>query len=152
METRSDKPASSLPSFTWVYGVAALLALAILGVGIYRLTTDGDDWTMLAAGALGLVAVAVTWPIALTLSSSRGGAAAGTDPAVAGLANRLDQMTTLLTRVSDQQLLSDRAKHIAFRDKERDKREEAMREQLEALRSIERNILEREDRLRKKAR
>lgn len=37
-------------------------------------------------------------------------------------------------------------------DKERDKREEAMREQLEALRSIERNILEREDRLRKKAR
>jgi hypothetical protein len=40
----------------------------------------------------------------------------------------------------------------AAADKERDKREEALREQLEALRSIERNILEREDRLRKKAR
>ena len=40
----------------------------------------------------------------------------------------------------------------AAADKERDKREEALRDQLEALRSIERNILEREDRLRKKAR
>jgi len=40
----------------------------------------------------------------------------------------------------------------AAAEKERDKREEALRQQLEALRSIERNILEREDRLRKKAR
>jgi hypothetical protein len=35
-------------------------------------------------------------------------------------------------------------------DKERDKREEALRQQLEALRAIERGILEREERLRKK--
>jgi hypothetical protein len=35
-------------------------------------------------------------------------------------------------------------------DKERDKREEALRQQLEALRSIERGILEREERLRRK--
>lgn len=37
-------------------------------------------------------------------------------------------------------------------DKERDKREEALRQQLDALRSIERGILEREDRLRRKQR
>jgi len=37
-------------------------------------------------------------------------------------------------------------------DRERDKREEALKQQLEALRSIERGILEREDRLRKGAR
>jgi hypothetical protein len=35
-------------------------------------------------------------------------------------------------------------------DKERDLREEALRQQLEALRSIERGILEREERLRKR--
>lgn len=35
-------------------------------------------------------------------------------------------------------------------DRERDKREDALRQQLEALRAIERNILEREDRMRKK--
>jgi septal ring factor EnvC (AmiA/AmiB activator) len=44
------------------------------------------------------------------------------------------------------------ASERAAADKERDKREEALRQQLEALRSIERNILEREDRLRRKAR
>jgi len=36
-------------------------------------------------------------------------------------------------------------------DKERDKREDALRQQLEALRSIERGILEREERMRRKA-
>jgi hypothetical protein len=40
----------------------------------------------------------------------------------------------------------------AAADKERDKREESMRQQLEALRSIERGILEREERLRRKPR
>jgi hypothetical protein len=37
-------------------------------------------------------------------------------------------------------------------DKERDKREEALRQQLEALRAIERGILEREEKLRRKQR
>ena len=37
-------------------------------------------------------------------------------------------------------------------DKERDKREEALREQVEALKAIERGILEREERLRRKER
>lgn len=40
----------------------------------------------------------------------------------------------------------------AAADKERDKREDALRQQLEALRAIERNILEREDRLRRQGR
>jgi hypothetical protein len=40
----------------------------------------------------------------------------------------------------------------ASADKERDKREEALKQQLEALRSIERGILEREERLRRKQR
>jgi len=38
----------------------------------------------------------------------------------------------------------------AAADKERDKREEALRQQLEALRAIERGILEREERLRRR--
>jgi len=48
---------------------------------------------------------------------------------------------------------SDRlAKDRERADKERDKREEGLRQQLEALRSIERGILEREDRMRRKQR
>jgi hypothetical protein len=40
----------------------------------------------------------------------------------------------------------------AAADRERDKREEAMRQQIEALRSIERGILEREERMRRRPR
>ena len=38
----------------------------------------------------------------------------------------------------------------ALSDKERDKREEALKQQLEALRAIERGILEREEKLRRR--
>ena len=42
------------------------------------------------------------------------------------------------------------ARERQFSEKERDKREEALRQQLEALRGIERGIQEREDRLRRR--
>ena len=53
-----------------------------------------------------------------------------------------------LARELDQRAKSEKEREQA--DKERDKREEALRQQLEALRSIERGILEREDRLRRR--
>jgi hypothetical protein len=65
----------------------------------------------------------------------------------------------LLTQIAERQRLArelDRTvraeRERARTDAERDKREEALREQLEALRSIERGILEREERLRRKPR
>ena len=42
------------------------------------------------------------------------------------------------------------AKERALSDRERDKREEALKQQLEALRAIERGILEREEKMRRK--
>jgi hypothetical protein len=55
-----------------------------------------------------------------------------------------------LARELDRAVRAERERVRA--DGERDKREEALREQLEALRSIERGILEREERLRRKPR
>ena len=52
-----------------------------------------------------------------------------------------------LERVSREKLSAERERATA--DRERDKREEALKQQLEALRSIERGILEREDRMRR---
>jgi tetratricopeptide (TPR) repeat protein len=125
----TDRRTPSLPTFTWIYAVALLLALAILSVGFYRLAKDGgNDWTMIAAGGLALVAVAVTWPIALALGS-RGGAGAKAGPDGA-LAAKVDHLATVLHRMSDQQLLSDRAKHIAYRDKERDALRHAIQEDI----------------------
>jgi len=130
MHTERRPP--SAPTFTWIYGIATLLALAILGVGMYRLAkVGGNDWTMIAAGGLALVAVAVTWPIALSLRSR-----AGSSGTVAGhssdgaLVAKFDQVAAALNRISDQQLLSDRAKHIAYRDKERDALRRAIQEDI----------------------
>jgi hypothetical protein len=128
-DRRSQQRPPSLPTFTWVYAVALLLALATLGVGVYRLARDGGtDWTMTAAGALALVAVAVTWPIAAALGS-RAGASGGAASDGAWTA-KVDQLATVLNRISDQQLLSDRAKHIAYRDKERDALRRAIQEDI----------------------
>lgn len=55
-----------------------------------------------------------------------------------------------LGRASQERVRLEREHEQA--DKERDKREEALKQQIEALRSIERSILEREDRLRRKQR
>jgi hypothetical protein len=82
------------------------------------------------------------------------------DPAAPG-AGRFAAL--LLAQVTERQRLArelDRAAKEAERsareraaaDKERDKREETLRQQLDALRTIERNILEREERLRRKPR
>jgi hypothetical protein len=51
-------------------------------------------------------------------------------------------------RIAKERAASERERQAS--DKERDKREDALRQQLEALRAIERGILEREERMRKK--
>jgi hypothetical protein len=67
----------------------------------------------------------------------------------------------LATQVAERQRLAREAERLAKErassererqsaDKERDKREEALRQQLDALRAIERGILDREERMRKK--
>jgi hypothetical protein len=129
--TEEPVPPRSLPTFTWVYVIAAALALAVLGIGIYRLADEtARDWTMLAAGGLSLVAVAVTWPIALTLNAAREANAQAARQLGEALAARLEQVTAQLNVISSQQLLSDRAKHIAYRDKDRDAFRRAVQEEI----------------------
>ena len=57
------------------------------------------------------------------------------------LSREFERLRTELERLTRERALS---------DKERDKREEALKQQLEALRAIERGILEREEKMRRK--
>src|SRR6476646_897564 len=116
------RPACSPPTFTLIYVVAPALALAILFVGFYRLGKDDTDagWTMLAAGGTSLVLVAVTWPLALTINAARRASRLDGDGAATGVSERVDKVLAQLKLIADQQLISDRAKHVAFRDKDRD--------------------------------
>ena len=112
-----------------MYGIALVVAVAMVGIGIY-LAIEMKSWAMLAAGCASLVGVLVTWPLAKALvlnteTESRRRSDLGTI-----LSERLQQISVLLNVVSDQQLLSDRAKQVAFRDKDRDALRRAIKEDL----------------------
>ena len=64
------------------------------------------------------------------------------------LARELERAAREAERAARERDRADRERERA--DKERDKREETLRQQLEALRSIERGILEREEKLRRR--
>lgn len=66
------------------------------------------------------------------------------------LARELERLAREAERAARERERAEKERERA--DKERDKREETLRQQLEALRSIERGILEREEKLRRRQR
>jgi len=69
---------------------------------------------------------------------------------LAGQIAERQRLTREVERLARERAALDK-EHVAA-DKDRDKREEGLRQQLEALRAIERGILEREEKLRRKQR
>ena len=124
--------APSKPSnLNWIYPVVSVAALAVFGVGLYLVLVNpnANQWTMLAAGCLSLIAVGVTWPIAHALTAQRADRAAESEHAQR-VHERLEHICTLMGRVSESQLLSDRAKSVAFREKDRDAIRRAINEEM----------------------
>lgn len=124
-----DQPQKSAGSYAWVYPVAFVLALGIFGVGMY-LAIDGRGWELLAAGCASVVFVLAMWPIALSLQAWRGGAGSTLRETLEPVNERLEQFSVMLNLISEQQLLSDRAKQIAFREKDRDALRRAIAEEI----------------------
>ncbi|HSU67151.1 MAG TPA: hypothetical protein VLJ39_09780 [Tepidisphaeraceae bacterium] len=127
---RSVETSTAPSSLNWIYPVVSVAALIIFGVGLYLVLVDPkNNWTMLAAGCVSLIAVGVTWPIAYALAASRSDLRE--DRQISSrIHDRLEQMTTLVGRVSESQLLSDRAKSVAFREKDRDAIRRAIHEEM----------------------
>ncbi len=100
---------------SWVYGMALLLSLVVFGLGTYLAATD-RTWSMLAAGCVCIVGVLVTWPLALGAYQRAKLAAASSGVLLEASRAQLNA----LERISEQQLISDRAKSVAFREKDRD--------------------------------
>lgn len=112
-----------------MYGIALVVSLVMVGLGIF-LAIENKSWALLAAGCASLVGVLVTWGLGKTIvqnieCESRRRSDLGTI-----LSERLQQLSVLLNVVSEQQLLSDRAKQVAFRDKDRDALRRAIKEDL----------------------
>jgi hypothetical protein len=116
--------------FNWVYILAVMLAITALGCGIYQVVTGSEGWTMVGAGSLGIIAIMVTWPVMTCLFNGSCARATERDAVLQPLLERLDQMTILVNTISEQQLLSDRAKSIAYRVKDREALRGAISEEM----------------------
>jgi hypothetical protein len=112
-----------------IYALTLVLAAAVFGVGLFLCVQKGT-WAMLAAGSVSVIAVLVTWPLAYIAGQSRAAEMRRRDELSGMVSERLQQMSVLLHVITEQQMLSDRAKQVAFRDKDRDALRRAIKEDL----------------------
>jgi hypothetical protein len=116
-------------SFGWMYTLVLLLALGVLGVGIWLALRQGN-WNLMAAGAASVFFVLSVWPLALSLQQARREQGEIIRHINTTLDDRLEQVSILLNLISEQQLLSDRAKSVAFREKDSDALRRAIQEEI----------------------
>jgi hypothetical protein len=111
--------------------------LAALVVGAYLIRQPAARQQMagaalLAAGCLGIIGLIASAPIALSLRAARESHLKHQEALMTALTDRLEQLSILLNLVSEQQLLSDRAKQVAFREKDREAVRRAVQEEMAA--------------------
>jgi hypothetical protein len=116
-------------SLTWIYAFVLVVALTIFAVGI-RMAIVGQGIGLLAAGCVCLVGVMVSFPISMYLAEMSRYALKGQADISTLLTDRLQQISVMLNLISEQQLLSDRAKSVAFREKDRDALRRAIQEEI----------------------
>jgi hypothetical protein len=117
------------PSYNWAYGIALVASLVVLSVGIYQAVRSGS-LALLGVGCGSVVAVLIAWPIAAHLSSFQVASCAQAERALTEINERFEQFSVMLNLISEQQLLSDRAKSVAFRDKDSEALRRAIQEEI----------------------
>jgi len=113
----------------WVYPILLLLSLGILGYGILLLI-EQQIWSVALVGFGCAVVVMATWPLATAMFRAARATEVGCDSVLTPLTERLEQFSVMLNVLSEQQLLSDRAKAVAYRDKDRDALRRAIQEEM----------------------
>ena len=99
-------------SFLWMYALVLVLALVVLGIGIYQVADGGRNYAMLAAGMVSVIAVLLVWLFNINLKAAREEEIRKWDETLGPVNERLQYISVLLNQVSEQQLISERAKGI----------------------------------------
>ncbi len=107
------------------------MALVTFGFGSY-LAGHHQGFELLSAGVVSVLVVMITWPIAASISAARRAEELERTNLTRTLTDRLHQIAGLLTTLSERQLLSDRAKSVAYREKDRQALRSAIREEMNA--------------------
>lgn len=130
-----SKPTSP---FRGLYLLVGVLIVIFLGSGYY-LVRDYPTHSaaahmagaaLLAAGLIGILISAISYPIISSLEAARRSANRNLEQIQSTLADRLQQLSVMLHEVTEQQLLSDRAKAVAYRIKDREALRRAIHEEI----------------------
>ena len=117
------------PSYSSWFAAAAFMVVVTLLVGA-GLAITGKSYAVLAAGCAGLIALTIAYPLLKTLESSRDSNVGCFDEFVGPFNERMQQVSVLLNQISEQQLISDRTKQVAYRTRDREALRRAIHEEI----------------------
>ncbi len=125
------------PSSGLLYPLVLILALGLFALGLYLAVYAPQPRVevgsvVLGVGCLGVIATLVCWPIASHLSAIRSSTAKHQTQLLDTLSDRLQQVSVMLNVISEQQLVSDRARAVAYRGKDRETLRRAIVEEMAA--------------------
>lgn len=123
MDKRNSGP------LNWFFALVFVLSLIIFAVGVY-LAAKQVTFAVMAVGLGVVVGVLTLWLLGLSITTARQAETRHMDTIVEALTTRLQEMSVLLNMITENQLLSDRAKAIAYREKDRDALRRAIREEM----------------------
>lgn len=115
----SNTTNTPVAGYRWVYLVAAVLSLGLIGLGGW-LAYDQRVWSVLAAGGVALVATLLSYPLAAGLAQTARSRERLAREMMEPVYERFQQLAVQLNEISEQQLISERAKQVAYRDKDVD--------------------------------
>ena len=112
------------------FGIVLALAMALLIWGIVIMSNAPSERLIFALGAVSVVLVAALWVLACAVTGSQRVTGDQAERLLTPVNERLQHMSMLLNQVSEQQLISERAKAIAFRENEREALRRAIHEEM----------------------
>jgi hypothetical protein len=125
-----------IKSFLWIYAVAFLAVAIVFIVGVALLQSPAGGAAQIAgavllgAGVLGLIVALAALPIALSSHAAREARQQHQEELSGALGDRLQGLSVLLNLISEQQLISERGKAVAFREKDLDVVRRALQEEM----------------------
>jgi outer membrane protein assembly factor BamD (BamD/ComL family) len=135
LEVTVNKP--SFRAAAWMLSLTAGVALILIIVGAIVARRGGDSpgaliigAALLAAGCVAMLASLAGFPLALMLDHNRQDSAASAEKLYNMMIDRLQQISIIMNMISEQQLLSDTAKSVAFREKDREVVRRAIQEEI----------------------
>ena len=112
-----------------VFALALVIAIVLTLIGLMHYMQT-RDFIPLLAGIVTVIVTLVAYGVSCQMSGAVRESSTGWETFANQVNERLEQFSVMLNLISEQQLISERAKSIAFREKDRDALNRAIREEM----------------------